>query len=307
MAWRSDGTPRGYWTERRGDLLVEMVTSTDHAAFDAFHAVYDKVFSAPSEKEDVAGFERYFALNSGPSREALVERYGRFAGVMVLVHDARTRRMVGGAVATLLPCGEAMTIGLDYFFTAPEVRGMGYARPILEAVRAVAEPMFPGRAAAAPVVLEIEDPFRIAAATGSDDGAQERIDRLLAWSRLGARALDVDYVQPALGPGKEDDAGMMLCAIMPDETMPARLLADHLERYFAVSILKGDDPMSNDLARSQVEALRSLPVDESVAARDMSMLLPMLAAAGELWGGPWDRLPVSMREALGMTRIEPSP
>lgn len=84
---------------------------------------------------------------------------------------------------------------VTYMVVAPMARNQGLGRTLLDiAARALYD------AGAALVLGEVHR------------DAPERLARFVRW---GARALDVPYVQPSLGPGLERDAGLQLIVLPP--------------------------------------------------------------------------------------------
>src|SRR5690606_33167072 len=90
--------------------------------------------------------------------------------------------------------------------------------------------------------VELNDPLLMDArayALDSEVAGIDQFDRVAVWARLGARILDFDYVQPPLSPGQSADTGLMLGVVDPPAPrLDACILGGHLERFFAISVLK---------------------------------------------------------------------
>ena len=111
------------------------------------------------------------------------------------------------------------------------------------------------------VFLEINDPGKLDPADALLDSRLSGIDqpsRLRAWERVGARIIDLDYIQPALSDdGQAPEAGLLLALIppAPASSLPAPRLRAHLERFFGISVLKGR-PLP-EVALIQIQACRN--------------------------------------------------
>jgi hypothetical protein len=83
------------------------------------------------------------------------------------------------------------------------------------------------------------------------------VTRLAYWARMGAALLDWPYVQPALSVEQEDDRTLAYSVLDAGaERLPAALVLWHVERFFAISVLKGADMQSSPSAAQQVHALQ---------------------------------------------------
>jgi GNAT superfamily N-acetyltransferase len=93
-------------------------------------------------------------------------------------------------------------VGLvTYMVVAPGARERGLGRELL--TDAVTELYAEG---ARLVVGEVNDP-RV-----HGEAARPRLERFLRW---GAQRIDIEYVQPSLGPGLSPDTGLCLIALPP--------------------------------------------------------------------------------------------
>ncbi len=282
-------------------LRLSSVATPDSPLVAQFYAGFDRAFVLPNEKETLEGIKQCLALNAGGEGARLAASWGR-AREYVAVAEHRGS-MVGGAnfiVFATEPKDNGTTrrrilVHLNYIFVLPECRGNGYLREIIEAAcstAAVFAASNGGRlgrwlgfhAWPRPLVfIEQNDPYRLSADEYAADTAQAGIDqfsRIAVWAGLGARALDFDYVQPPLSADQEPDTNLVLAVLGSDRpSLPAALLKAHLERFFAISVLKGSDPRSTPSANAQLEAL-----DRAARAGEEVALLPLardrLIAAG---------------------------
>jgi GNAT superfamily N-acetyltransferase len=242
-------------------LTIESTTDPDSPITGRFFEHFDQAFVLPNEKETLEGFRDCLALNSGPASARLRERYGPFREA-VLIARARGGEMAGGAnYAAFALSGKSplLAINLNYIFVAPAWRRQGYFRRLLSAVRldAAILPMASGMVPA--IFIEQNDPLAMTEAEYAADTAHAGLDqfqRIAIWTKLGARIVDFPYIQPPLSPAQQPDTGLCYAVLgMPGPALDACLLREHLLRYFAISVLKGRDPESDPVARSQLVTL----------------------------------------------------
>lgn len=89
---------------------------------------------------------------------------------------------------------------LTYMVVAPHARGRGLGKRLVEDALAAL-------AGTRAVFGEVNDPE-----TQQREPVENARKRLAMFQRWGARLVDVDYVQPALGPGLESDTTLRLIA-----------------------------------------------------------------------------------------------
>ncbi|MDM7957459.1 hypothetical protein [Blastomonas sp.] len=254
---------------------VRALASDDPASpvLERFFAGYDRAFVLPDEREELAGFEACLALNA-----AYRHAFGRTHSELVTVFEDEAGALLGGAnfLATSIHHGAALppaSMALNYVYVETRARGRGMLRKILHAVRHLALMALElDRDGAMPAVfIEQNDPLRLTAEEYAADTAHsglDQIDRLAIWSRVGARVVDFPYIQPALSSTQQADDGLIYAAIeYPGDGVDAALLHDHLQSFFAISVLKGAKDSPGGVATEQLSALAS--------RRDDVALLPM--------------------------------
>jgi GNAT superfamily N-acetyltransferase len=138
-------------------------------------------------------------------------------------------RLDGGIVYERYPssaCGF-----LTYLVVAPHARRSGLGRSLLDSARARLAP----RTRA--IFGEVSDPSRLAGAARSD-----AIARLHRFERWGARILDLEYVQPCLGPGLSRDPSLLLLSFTspPPLSLPGSVVATFLDELYVVT--EGSSP-----------------------------------------------------------------
>lgn len=293
-----------------GDLWFQASDRADDGVLDAFFPAYDKAFILPNEKEGMEGFQSCLALNHGAMHETLSTRHGRFRELVLVAREKRAGTVVGGAnFLVLLPQPTSLheatwTINLNYLFVDPALRGRSLSRKVLSACRRLAGQLVhtEPRTGAIPeglVFLELNDPFRLTPEQYRIDSEHAGIDqlaRLAYWSHMGAKVLDFTYVQPALSAQQGDDDTLAMAVIgSTDGQLSAGLVRNHLERFFAISVLKGSPLDKSPSVRRQMTELgqlteRGKPVRLLDLADPESRLQALLNRA--------DDRPVSLVEAL---------
>lgn len=270
-------------------LFVRATDDPASPVVDDFYAGYDKAFVLPNEKEDLAGFRECLALNHGAAFERLQGLYGPYREIVAVAVDPDTDQQVAGASLIAFPARPGgdrdtplLTINLNYVFVTPEARGKGHLRRMAQAVCEMAAAWFvpaagnsiPEREAVRSLVfIEQNDPLRISEADAAADTLHsgiDQFDRIRIWTKLGARIIDFPYVQPPLSAHQSIDDGLLLSVY---GALPERLdacdLGHHLERFFAISVLKGADPMQQQNAAQQLRSLKeACTAGESLALLD---------------------------------------
>lgn len=266
---------------RESDLAIQATDRADDGVLDAFFAAYDRAFVLANEKEQIDGFRDCLALNAGARHAELRARYGPFRELVLVARDDGGA-VVGGANLIVLqqptgaPHGVDFSVNLNYLFVAPAQRGKGRSRTLLAACRHLAGTIAAGWRAETPTrglfFLEINDPFRLTPEQDKLDSEHAGIDqvaRLAYWARMGTTVVDWPYVQPALSADQQDDRTLAYGVLDAGAaSVPASLLLWHLERFFAISVLKGSRFESSAAALHQVQRLQ----EAAAARRDLRLL-----------------------------------
>ena len=284
-------------------LVVESTDRYPSTTFKDFFDEYDRAFILPAEKEDEAGFAACLRLNHGPDHATLVERFGPFREIVMVMRTEPDGPVVGGAnfLVTRIDrkVGSVVTVNLNYAFTTAGMRRRGLLRPLLARVRRLASQLEFAGAGEPLIFIEQNDPFRMTAESYRKDSAHagtDQFDRLVIWSRVGARVLDFDYVQPALSSGKSADDTLVYAILSPDTHLfDPLILADHLERFFSISVFKGA-PLTGE-ALSQLNYLRGS--NEQLRAFNALPLLERIVARRDRFSYFAQR-PTSLRKAIAM-------
>ena len=274
-------------------LVLEASTRPDGPILQKFYAGYDAAFVLPNEKEDLPGFTACLELNSGDAYTRLSAAYGAYRELVLVARDPTSGAVVGGAnlIAFPLPLATpVLSINLNYVFIGAAHRRRGYFKRLVGAIGPVAAEFFEPAAAALPrfIFIEQNDPLLMSRSDYALDTEHSGIDqltRIRLWSGLGARLIDFPYVQPPLSPQQAPDTTLLYGVLgAAGETLDACLLHAHLERFFAISVLKGADPMANPPAASQLVELatrcRQGPAVPLLTAANLPSLNAALSSAG---------------------------
>ncbi len=260
----------------RAALDIAWSDRADGIVFERFFAGYDRAFVLPDEKEGVDGFVDCLALNHPPAHDDLVARYGAFREYCLIAKDAHGP--AGGANFIVFHDGGAVvTANLNYCYVEPDARGRGHLRRLVAAIGHVIAADF-DYAGQPLIFLEQNDPLAMSEDAYARDSAftgLDQVDRLRIWTKLGARLVDFAYVQPPLSAKHDPETGLAFAVIGADEnTIPACLLRDHLERFFAISVLKGEPVASEPNAAAQIAELDRMCRDGLlVALHDPAQLI----------------------------------
>ena len=277
----TDYLPDAHWSVSLDDgLTVEGTENPASPVLTRFFSGYDRAFVLPDEREELDGFRDCLVANRGAPL-----RFGRRHRELVLtLCDTADGTVLGGAnfLATAMesrpgqpPEQPGVSVALNYIYVDQQVRGRGLARKLVAAVARLAQRAAGGPEDAMPAIfIEQNDPFRLTAAEYAADTAHsgtDQVDRHAIWARLGARAVDFPYVQPALSAAQASDDGLLYAALaFPGDFVPAAFLHDHLESFFGVSVLKGGDPHADPAASPQLATLAAAArADERIALLDL--------------------------------------
>lgn len=252
-------------------LCVSFTDRADSPLLTTFYEGYDQAFVLPDEKEPIEGFRRCLELNHAPDYGPLAARYGAYREIVFTAAERETDAPIGGgnfvvfshASPSQTSAPPYRTIHLSYVYVRPEQRGRGYLDRLIGVIDGLATEALPLTAGVPSFIfIEQNDPLKMSAAAYAKDTAQtglDQVERIGLWARRGARVLDLDYVQPPLSPQHAADSTLALCVLRPDlETIDTCIVCRHLQAFFAISVLKGDDPGRHAVARDQIAALDQL-------------------------------------------------
>ncbi|HEX2732268.1 MAG TPA: hypothetical protein VHM70_11695 [Polyangiaceae bacterium] len=268
--------------ETQRGLVVRVTLSSRSEIVTRFYEGYDRAFVLPNEKEELSGFIECLALNEGDAHQALVKRFGPFRE-LVLIAETSAGDLIGGANFITFPLANGrLCSNLNYIYVQPQQRRRGYFSSLVAAVDEVARYVFAGQSDARPLVfIEQNDPVCMSRedyARDSERTGLDQIERIAIWAKLGARVVDFAYVQPALSENQEADRGLVYSVLgAGGSSLSACLLRDHLERFFAISVLKGRGLDTSSEAQAQiVELSQRCAAQQQIALLDPARALARL-------------------------------
>jgi GNAT superfamily N-acetyltransferase len=187
----------------------------------AFVDLYTRTFTDAAEREDPAEWppRLYGDLPAPQPRMHLL---------VAVDEHAHTPRLLGGIAFEYY---RASRCGLlTYLVTDTEHRRRGLARRLVrEAIGRLQQDAHGSGVELRGVFAESEDPELV----GSDGNAMVPRERLVALARLGARRVDIPYVQPALAGGAGRCRHLLLLAFQPQaDDIDGAALRDFLHEFY---------------------------------------------------------------------------
>lgn len=239
--------------------VVNLCSHPSEAAFQGFIRLYLEAFPDPNEREAPAELARR-VLARGPRER------GPLTHLLVVRRESSGTRgpeVLGGVVCEYYSppsCGL-----LAYIAVARSYRRRGLARRLLhEAARTLEQEVNQQGHVLRAMFAEAHDPRKVPASADIMLPA----DRMSALARLGAKWIDIPYVQPAIAPGKQRVRDLLLL-VFPALTglgmrVPTGVVRAFLRQYFrtcGVADLDTDPDlqrMTKSLLGAEM-ALRELP------------------------------------------------
>lgn len=220
--------------------LIDLREHSNPALLAAFEDLYRRTFTDPAEREDPAQW---------PPR-----LYGDLPAPQPRMHllvavDEPGRNLLGGIAFEYYRdsrCGL-----LTYLVTAADSRRRGLGRRLVQnaLARLQQEAQAHGTSLRG-VFAESEDPDQV----GPDGSAMPPRERLTALARLGARRIDVPYVQPALEGGSGPCRHLLLLVFHPPSgAVPGAVVQGFLHEFYRA--LGITDPASDADFRAMEQAL----------------------------------------------------
>ena len=140
-------------------------------------------------------------------------------------------------------------------------RRKGLFGKLLYLVREEAETLYGAGGSGPLIFIEMNDPVEMSAedyARDSDHAGLDQVERLRIWERREARLVVFPYRQPPLSDSQSSDSALLLGVMgATSDALPACAFLAHLERFFAVTVLKGGDPDAVPVAAHQLGLLRT--------------------------------------------------
>jgi len=250
-------------SEDLGDgVSLHVFTRSDDARLLNFFEAYDAAFILEDEKENLDGFKACLDLNEGAAYARLSCLYGPYREIVIQLTEGAAGRVLGAANFIAFAGGGAdLTVSLSYIFVDSAERQRGHFSRLMAMVRSEAQAAFawPDAAPEPLIFIEMNDPVNMSPGDYGRDSAHaglDQVDRLRIWERRGARIVALPYRQPPLSAQQTADSDLLLGVLgASGDSLEACLMAQHLRRFFGVTVLKGADPAGSPVAADQLARL----------------------------------------------------
>lgn len=250
-------------------LEIVLSNAFDSPVFEGFHALLE-ICMPEHMKESREAYRELFEITRGDAGRSLRARFGEFAEVVGVARvPGGDGRIVAAGNLGIYRFGNdpvRRTVAYHYTFAVPGERRSGYAsrtyNGILEEITRLSDGAVGPAAPVDLVIGEMSNPFDALSRLPANpaEGIADPVARLRWAHWMGARVLDLDYQAPHAGPDAEEGTPYLPILYGPADlgALDARLLRDHFERFFTISVLRGVDSRQNPLARRQLEHLDAL-------------------------------------------------
>jgi hypothetical protein len=250
----------------RDSLKVNFINRKDQKEFQSLYNFYLSFFCLPDETETFDGFEKTLELNTDKN---LIGKYGKYEEAWYYLCTEDENEIIAGANFSVYSAdgeiknkqGLKGTVHITYIFVKNEYRNFGLAKYLLRLIEAYSEEFIGGAGQIAyfceqnaPEMMHAEEYF-------SDNlcALVDQCDRLIWWDKAGYKRLGFNYIQPPLNPGQNPCVNLTLNVKSGLQLrFPAPVVFFHLERFFAIAVLKGSDPMNDSTFVEQMKKLEKL-------------------------------------------------
>lgn len=239
-------------------LTYRTINKPQDSSFKEVYQLYETFFPLPEERESFEGFEQTIALNNsiyqnmfGPLQEEWLVVYASDGCLLGGVNFSYYFVEADGIQVK----NSFVSVQIMYLFVKAEYRSMGIASTLLDKISqqiqnwvvcqyfdVPEDRIFFFCEQNAPEVMSVSDYF-----TDAIHALIDPCDRLLWWHKRGYRRLVVNYIQPALNVDSQPCTALTLNIQSSQKYIEGYVIAEHLRRYFTISVLKGksldaDDP-----------------------------------------------------------------
>ena len=249
----------------RDSLKIRFINRKGQEDFQTLYNFYLSFFCLPDETETFEGFEKTLELNTDKS---LLQKYGNYEeSWFYLSKEDGENEIVAGANFSVYSADKTLyetqglkgTVHITYIFVENAYRSLGLAKYLLNLIEKYSEQFIGGEGQIAyfceqnaPEMMSAEEYF-------SDNlcALVDQCDRLIWWDKTGFKRLNFNYIQPPLNPGQNPCTNLTLNVKSGLQLrFPAPVVSFHLERFFAIAVLKGSDPMKDPTFVAQMEDLK---------------------------------------------------
>jgi len=225
----------------------EIIVSPNGRELKKFYSAYKKVFTLREEQESYSGFKRVMGFNK---RKDLKEKYGFFEEVII------NYLLKGEVIAAVnfsvysMPSFIKKRYGIDatshiiYIFVDKKYREHGLGSRLLLDAEKTARKIMKGKTM---FFIDENNPRKMSIKERKESyrcGTSEK-KRILWWENHGFKELDFNYIQLPLGLKEKACKYLMLAVRTRKNNIPSEIVKEHLERYFSLSVLKGQEAENN--------------------------------------------------------------
>jgi GNAT superfamily N-acetyltransferase len=242
--------------------MILDISETDDPRLSTAYDLYARIFVLEEEREPLDAFRKILGFNWD---RAVQEAFGPLFEQIAVAYEPATGAAIGLANYILYAYpGQDHSPGsfngscqFNFLAVDPEHRGKGVAGLLLDHIdRQLRSFILSETGSAAPhafITIEQNNPARMTEAQRRADLEAAGIDperRLGWWARQGYRRLDFPYQQPPLSADVAACRYLDYFARIPGDAgqqaagIPAPALAEHLRRFFFVSVGKFDGDMA---------------------------------------------------------------
>jgi hypothetical protein len=121
------------------------------------------------------------------------------------------------------------------------------------------------------------------------------------WAKLKFEIVDFPYAQPALSYAQAPDAALLYSVLASEQfgSLSPKLLRKHLERFFAISVLKGAEPHDDPTVASQLKLLDDMAASgESIRLLDPIKWLATASPTDVITGIIEDPTQITLRKTM---------
>lgn len=242
-------------------LNIEVINRPNDPAFSELYSLYSGIFTLPDESETMMGFEKTLELNS---YDTLLKEFGFYEELWLYACMPDTNEIIAGINFTYYKVGKSkvnqydFTKHITYLFVKNEYRGLGIASHLLKAADEYVlnkhgqnNTIINFCEQNAPELMTTKEYF-----LDNINALVDQCDRLIWWHKQGYRRLAFNYVQPALNENQNPYTKMTMNIQYGGGLISSEIVRFHLERFFSITVLKGDIQKKDSLFYDQLKYLR---------------------------------------------------
>ena len=251
-------------------VLNPALEESDPQRFAAFFAAFESGYKTTFQGDEAESTAEWLARIRGKEPPQPVMRI-----VVAVQQGVAVERVVGGVAVEFYVASRCALATYLYVLDEPELRRHGHARSLLDKARGA----FDDSNNLEFLLAESEWPERLLACGSPAVEVTVARERLLFFARIGARLINIDYMQPALGPGQKAISYLRLLAIPPAATPKARFDEARLGHAVAHFLSDFYSALSQESKFPPDRSTLVLLQEQCKRQRPLTSLLPRLREA----------------------------